>query len=57
MPRTIEKNKRISAAYAKRLKNERKYQTLVRDYEVERVPHPTLKNTWIERKKVLENSN
>jgi hypothetical protein len=57
MPRAIETNKRISAAYAKRLKNERKYQTLVRDYEVERVPHPTLKNTWIERKKVLENSN
>ena len=29
----------------------RLYKTKVVDYPIERVPHPTLKNTWIERKK------
>lgn len=29
----------------------RMYQTKVVDYQIERVPHPTLKNTWIERRK------
>ncbi len=31
----------------------RLYKTKVVDYQIERVPHPTLKNTWIERKKVI----
>lgn len=30
----------------------RLYKTKVVDYQIERIPHPTLKNTWIERKKV-----
>jgi hypothetical protein len=29
----------------------RLYKTKVVDYPIERIPHPTLKNTWIERRK------
>jgi hypothetical protein len=29
----------------------RLYKTKVVDYAIERIPHPTLKNTWIERRK------
>jgi hypothetical protein len=29
----------------------RLYKNKVVDYPIERIPHPTLKNTWIERRK------
>jgi hypothetical protein len=45
MPRTYQQQKKLDKKYI------RVYKTLARDYEVERVPHPTLKNTWVERKK------
>ena len=35
----------------------RLYKNKVVDYQIERVPHPTLKNTWIERRKVTNVTN